>query len=196
MFTGIIKKTAQVKKSESTALGATLLVANPGLRAKLGDSITVNGVCSTVATISKGLGFQYMPETLSRSTVGNLKVGDVVNLEQSLKAADRLDGHIVMGHVDTVGQVSAIVDEGNSKVFTIKPREPEQFMKFLAEKGSVSVDGVSLTIASVSKNSFVVKLVPYTWEHTAFQYKKIGSQVNLEFDILAKYIERLNLSHK
>ena len=191
MFTGIIRKTARVTRAERDSAGMMLFVSKPKLSVKKGDSIAVNGVCSTVVTTSAVLGFQYMPETLACSAVGELKAGEIVNLEPSLRASDRLDGHIVLGHVDTVGKVSAITVEGNSKVFTIEPREPKKFMKFLAEKGSVALDGVSLTITKVKPLGFEVKLIPYTLANTGFGDRKVGSLINIEFDILAKYLERL-----
>ncbi|MDO8483173.1 MAG: riboflavin synthase [bacterium] len=191
MFTGIIRKTARVTRAEGDSAGMTLSISNPKLSVRKGDSIAMNGVCSTVVETGAVLGFQYMPETLARSAIGELRVGEIVNLEESLRASDRLDGHVVLGHVDTVGKVSAIKVEGNSKVFSIKPREPKKFMKFIADKGSVSLDGVSLTVTKVRPLYFEVKLIPYTLENTGFGGKKVGSLINIEFDILAKYLERL-----
>lgn len=191
MFTGIVKKTASVKKTERNSAGFTLSVFNPKLSVKKGNSVAINGVCSTVVKAGTTLVFQYMPETLARSTIGELKAGEIVNLEESLRARDKLDGHIVLGHVDTVGKIVSIKSEGNSKILTIKPREPKRFMKFIAEKGSVALDGVSLTVTKVKLLGFEVKLIPYTLKHTAFGEKGLGSKVNIEFDILAKYIDRL-----
>lgn len=190
MFTGIIRKIARVKSRPNVTFGR-LEVANPKLSARVGDSIAVNGVCSTVVKAGRTLSFEYMPETLARSAIGKLTAGETVNLEVSLRATDRLDGHIVLGHVDTVGKIAAIHAEGNSKVLTIEPRGPKKFMKFVAEKGSVALDGVSLTVAAVGAKYFKVKLVPYTLTRTAFKSKKIGNLINIEFDILAKYLERL-----
>jgi riboflavin synthase len=191
MFTGIIKKTAKVKSRPDAASGR-LEIFNPNLKGvKAGDSIAVNGICSTVVNVGRSLCFQYMPETIARSTAGFFKEGEKVNLEESLRVSDKLDGHIVMGHVDTVGAIVDIKLEGNSKVLTISPREPKKFMKLIAEKGSVALDGVSLTVVSVGKSNFTVKLIPYTLENTVFKEKLPGSLVNIEFDILAKYISRL-----
>ncbi len=191
MFTGIIKTTGKVENFKAGALGARLEIAKKTLKAETGDSISVNGVCSTVAFSGKNLKFDYMPETLARSTLGGLKAGDMLNLEPSLGVSGKFHGHIVMGHVDTVGAISKITAEGNSKVFEIAVREPKRFMKLVAEKGSVAVDGVSLTVVSVSAKNFSVKLIPYTLANTIFASKKIGGAVNLEFDILAKYLEKL-----
>ena len=190
MFTGIIRHTAKVKSFTPTTVGAELELFNPKLRTKAADSIAINGVCSTVVKGGRTLMFQYMPETLARTTIGGLKVGQTVNLEESLRVSDRLDGHIVLGHVDTVGKIISITAEGNSKIFTIKPRE-SKFMKFLAEKGSATLDGVSLTVTKVRPLYFSVKLIPYTFQNTAFGGKKVGSLINIEFDILAKYLEKL-----
>lgn len=191
MFTGIIRKKAKVKSFTPMTVGAKLEIVSPKLRVKAGDSIAINGICSTVVKAGKTLVFQYMPETLERSTIGELKAGEIVNLEPSLRASDRLDGHIVLGHVDTIGKVTAIKTEGNSKVLTIKPRESKKFMRLVAEKGSVAIDGVSLTVTKVKSLGFEVKLIPYTLENTAFKDRKVGSLVNIEFDILAKYLARL-----
>ncbi len=191
MFTGIIRKTAKVKSPVAQSATGMFEVFNPKLRVKAGDSIAVNGVCSTVVKGGKTLIFQYMPETLERTTICNIKSGERVNLEESLRLSDRLDGHIVLGHVDTVGEIVEIKSEGNSKIFKIEPRELKRFMKFVAEKGSVTLDGVSLTVVGLGTKYFTVKLIPYTVEHTAFGEKSVGSKVNIEFDILAKYLERL-----
>ena len=189
MFTGIIRKTTKVK--EPTNQSGMFEIVNPKLRTRVGDSIAVNGVCSTVIKGGKTLVFQYMPETLARTAIGEIKMGDTVNLEESLRASDRLDGHIVLGHVDTVGKIISVKPEGNSKIFTVEPREPKKFIKFVAEKGSIALDGVSLTVVDVSKKKFTIKLVPYTLEHTSFVEKRVGSVINIEFDILAKYLDRL-----
>jgi len=153
MFTGIIKKVSTVKIVNQTPKGLIIGVANPCWVIKIGDSIAVNGVCSTVVKTGSVLGFQYMPETLARSTMNTIMAGDWVNLEPSLKVSDRLDGHIVLGHVDDVGEITSIKAEGNSKVLTLAPREPKRFMKFIAEKGSVALDGVSLTVVGVSRGN-------------------------------------------
>jgi riboflavin synthase len=197
MFTGIINKTTKVKNIKSAKGGIILEVENKFQnklqRVKLGDSININGVCSTVRKINKNLFFEYMPETLRLSNIGNLKNGDVVNLEQSMKLSDRLDGHIVLGHIDGVGKILNIKKEGNSEVFEIKIPD-HKFMQLMVYKGSVAIEGISLTVTKVLKNSFVVKVLPYTLEKTNLRYKKTGDVVNLEFDILAKYAQKNNLS--
>ena len=180
-----------MKSFTPTTIGAKLEVVNSKFRVKAGDSIAINGVCSTVVKTGGAIVFQYILETLARSAIGELRVGEIVNLEESLRASDRLDGHIVLGHVDTIGKIILIESEGNSRIFTIEPRESKKFMKFVAEKGSVTLDGVSLTVTKVKPLGFEVKLVPYTLENTGFGGKKVGNLINIEFDILAKYLERL-----
>ena len=186
MFTGIIKKISKVKNKKSAQGGLSLQILNSLGKLKPGESISVNGVCSTVKRADKNVYFEYMPETLRLSNLGLLKSGDIVNVEQSMRWGDRLDGHIVLGHIDDKGKVLSIKKEGNSRVFEIKVSE-KNFMKFLVYKGSVAVEGISLTIAKVLKNSFIVKIIPYTLQCTNLKFKKEGDIVNLEFDILAKY---------
>ena len=204
MFTGIISKTSKVIKIKPNKSGLFLQVLNNFGKVKLGESINVNGVCSTVkklapskSGVGRNISFEYMPETLKLSTLGLLKKGDIVNIERSMRLGDRLNGHILLGHIDEKGEILNIEKEGNSRVFNIKvpdlpsrkasARHSKKFMKFLVYKGSVAVEGISLTIAKVLRNFFVVKIIPYTLEHTNLKYKKKGDFVNLEFDILAKY---------
>ena len=195
MFTGIIKKTSKVQNATSSENGMLLEVLNNLGKVKSGESISINGVCSTVKKVNKNISFEYMPETLRLSNLALLEKGAIVNAERSMRFRDRLDGHIVLGHIDTKGEIASIKKEGNSKVFEIKvpksttpkPRGAKSFMKLLVYKGSIAVEGISLTVAKVLKNSFLVKIIPYTLEHTNLKYKKKGDTVNLEFDILVKY---------
>jgi len=189
MFTGIISKTSKVKKIKPTNKGLSLEILNSLQKTKSGESINVNGVCSTIKKIGKSIFFEYMPETLKLSNLGLLKKGDTVNTEQSMRLNDRLDGHIVLGHIDENGKIMHIKKEGNSQVFEIKVPS-KKFIKFLVYKGSVAVEGISLTVATVLKNSFIVKIIPYTLKHTNLKFKKVGDLVNLEFDILAKYANK------
>ncbi len=186
MFTGIIKKTAKVKNIKPQGGGFVLELRNNLGKIKLGESISVNGVCSTVKKIGKDISLEYMPETLKLSNLSLLKKGDIVNLEQSMRMNDRLDGHIVLGHTDGRGEILNINKEGNSQVFNIKVPN-KKFKKLLVYKGSVAVEGISLTVAKVLKNSFVVKIISYTFAHTNLKHKRKGDFLNLEFDILAKY---------
>ena len=193
MFTGIIETSSKVTSVKKANGGMVIAVVQPrGWKIKVGDSITVNGVCSTVKKTGSKIEFFYMPETLAKSAAGMLSVGDMVNLEQSMRADSRLDGHIVQGHVDTVGKISKIQPRGESFVLEIVPRDTDKkTMRLLAPKGSVTVDGISLTVVDVTKKYFSVNIIPYTWELTDLHTKKVGDLVNLEFDVLARYIARL-----
>lgn len=189
MFTGIIQKTSKVKNIRPNKDGLVLEVLNNLGKIKLGESISVNGVCSTVKKSNKNISFEYMPETLKLTNLKFLKKEDIVNIEQSMRLSDRINGHIVLGHVDGTGEILSITKEGNSKIFEIKVLD-KKFMKFLVYKGSVAVEGISLTVTKVLKNNFSVKMMPYTLEHTNLRNKKEGDVVNLEFDILAKYANK------
>ncbi|MEK9181872.1 MAG: riboflavin synthase [Patescibacteria group bacterium] len=189
MFTGIISKTAKVKNARSNQGGLFLEVLNNLGKVKLGESISVNGVCSTVNQVGKNISFEYIPETLRLSNLDFLKKDDIVNLERSIVLGDSLDGHIVLGHIDGKGEILHIKKEGNSRVFEIKIPN-KNFNKFLVYKGSVAVEGISLTVVKVMKNSFIVKIIPYTFKNTNLKNKKNGDFLNLEFDILAKYANK------
>ncbi len=158
---------------------------------KEGDSIAVNGVCLTIISLPKeGFSVGVMPETLSRSNLGKLHHGDHVNLERAVTPDTRLGGHFVLGHVDDMGGVESITSVGtSSRIMHISA--PQKLMPYMVEKGFVAVDGLSLTIVSVGGNFFTVSLVPYTLDHTTMRMKKPHDLVNLEVDILAKYVERL-----
>lgn len=197
MFTGIIKATARVKSVKADKhRRAALLVERPRRwQVKKGESIAVNGACLTVVGLDGGLHFAYMPETAARSAVGGLKPGEIVNLERPLRFGDRLDGHIVEGHVDTVGTVSSLKREGNSQILKITPRDP-QMLRWIVEKGSVAVDGISLTVIKTADKWFTVGILPYTWKHTNLHAKRTESLVNLEVDVLAKYAEKLYANKK
>ncbi|OGI66604.1 riboflavin synthase subunit alpha [Candidatus Nomurabacteria bacterium RIFCSPHIGHO2_01_FULL_39_10] len=193
MFTGIISKTAKVKNIKPQGDSFVVEISNNLGKIKLGESISVNGVCSTIKKLAsskdgagKNISFEYMPETLKLSNLAFLKKGDMVNIEQSMRMGDKFDGHIVLGHIDGKGEILDIKKEGNSQAFNIKIPARE-LKKFLVYKGSVAVEGISLTVAKVLRDSFVVKIIPYTLKYTNLQSKKKGDKVNLEFDILAKY---------
>jgi len=194
MFTGIIKSASKIVAEKKENGGMVIMVAKPkGWKVKIGDSITVNGVCSTVKNFSATkMSFFYMPETLEKSAAGDLRVGDMVNLESSLRASDTLDGHIVQGHVDTTGTLKKVTSRGDSYVLEISlPSKSKLMMKLLAPKGSVAIEGISLTVVDVFASSFTVNIIPYTWELTNLHTKKVGDLMNLEFDVLAKYLQRL-----
>lgn len=188
MFTGIIKKVSTVEKISWQKGSLFVGIKIPkGWKVKLGESISINGVCSTVKKVNYGnFTVEYMPETVKKTTVGNYKQRTEVNLEKSLRMSDLLDGHLVQGHVDCVGKVSEIKKVKESKVIKIKV--PKEFIKFLAPKGSVSVDGISLTIVEAKKDWLTVSLVSYTLENTNLGKIKVGKKVNIETDAIAKYI--------
>jgi riboflavin synthase len=191
MFTGLIAEVGSVAGLEQDEEGATLRI-NSRLAADLreGDSIAVNGVCLTATEVSdEGFRAQAMIETLRRSSLSALQPGSPVNLELALRAADRLGGHVVQGHVDGTGAVRAVREEGFARVLEIDT-EP-QLTRYLVEKGSVAVDGVSLTVSALDDSGFSVSLIPETLERTSLGAIREGALVNIEVDILAKHVERL-----
>jgi riboflavin synthase len=184
MFTGLVQKTGTVSKA-----GGRLCV-DAELELSEGDSVAINGVCLTATAVRPG-GFDadVMPETLRRTALGGLAEGDRVNLELPLRASDRLGGHIVQGHVDATGTVDSAVDDGFSRLVRISA--PEELLRYVVEKGSIAVDGVSLTVAEVDDDGFTVALIPETLERTTLGSAAPGRTVNLEVDVLAKYVEKL-----
>lgn len=166
-----------------------------GWKVKTGESISVNGVCSTVKRIS-GNNFvvEYMPETVKKTTVGSWKKDTEINLERSLRVGDLMDGHIVQGHVDCVGRIIEIKKVKQSKVMKIQV--PKKFMRFIVSKGSIVVNGISLTIVNTRKNWFSVSLVSYTLKNTNLERIKVGEKVNIEVDVIAKYLDKLLVNHK
>jgi riboflavin synthase len=156
----------------------------------VGDSIAINGTCLTVIQREGSeLTFEAVPETLSRTNLGELQPGSAVNLERALAATGRLAGHIVQGHVDGVGTIQAIVPEQDSWRMTVAV--PPPLRRYLVEKGSVAMDGISLTVASLTEEGFTVAIIPHTWQATTLHARRPGDRVNLETDVLAKYVEKL-----
>jgi riboflavin synthase len=191
MFTGLIGDLGSVTALERDGDGATLEIRSvlAGALAE-GDSIAVNGVCLTATALADGsFRTQAMRETLERSSLGELRVGAPVNLELPLRAEDRLGGHVVQGHVDGTGTVRAVREEGFSRVLEIDAEA--RLSRYLVEKGSVAVDGVSLTISALHEHGFAVSLIPETLQRTNLGAIREGSLVNIEVDILAKHVERL-----
>jgi len=192
MFTGIVEDLGAVKgiKRKSKEVVFTFKVGNINLNVVgLGDSIAVNGTCLTVTALSKHtFSVDASHETLAKTNLGKLKVGKTVNLERALKVGDKLGGHIVNGHVDGVGEVVSKAKQGES--VEIKFSIPKKLSKYIVEKGSVAIDGVSLTVNSVRGNEFVVNIIPYTLEATTFGGLRKGSSVNIECDIIGKYVEK------
>lgn len=197
MFTGIIEEIGTVRSIKKSAKSATLTIEGNVIFSdlKLGDSVSTNGVCLTVTSFQKNkFTADVMNETLSRSSLGELKVGSHVNLERAMSANGRFGGHIVSGHIDGVGKISAIKKDDIAIWYTVKT-EPD-IMKYIVEKGSVTIDGISLTVAKVKRDNFSVSIIPHTGKKTILSEKRIGSIVNLENDIVGKYIEKFLSSPK
>jgi riboflavin synthase len=188
MFTGIVRELGHVEGVEEVGHGVRLRVRAPetAAGASVGDSVSVSGVCLTVTEAADGvLAFDAVPETLRRSTLGALREGAHVNVEPALEAGDSVGGHFVQGHVDGVGRVRRVTEEG------LEIQAPPDILRYCVEKGSIAVEGVSLTIAQLHDDSFAVALVPHTKDVTTLGRVKEGDEVNIEVDMLAKYVERL-----
>lgn len=196
MFTGIIEANGKIiekKQSGSRDFIVTVDTGNLDLSdVKLGDSIAVNGVCLTViAQEAHSFDANVSIETLERSGFSRYSMGQAVNLEKALRLSDRLGGHLVSGHVDGQGEIAEIKKEEQS--YRVSVKAPENLSRYIAEKGSITIDGVSLTVNSVGSTHFSVNIVPHTWENTIFTHYSTGSVVNLEVDLIARYLERLVL---
>jgi len=192
MFTGLIEEKGKLINKIKTGEGLRLVFSARIVfdDLNIGSSISVNGVCLTVVELKKdSFAVDAIEETLKKTNLGRLNVNDFVNLERPLKADARLGGHFVLGHVDTTGKVEAVKELSNSHFMTIS--FPESFKNYLIYVGSVAIDGVSMTVAEVSNNSFSVGIIPHTWIETVFSNKKPGDSVNLEFDVLGKYVEKI-----
>jgi riboflavin synthase len=192
MFTGIVREVGTVRSVEGGFEGVRLSLEAPRTAAQttIGDSVSVAGVCLTVTASGDGtLAFDAVPETLRRSSLGRLRPGTRVNLEPAVHAGEPLGGHIVQGHVDGVGRVQSVEAEGEGlRVFV---EAPPELLRYLVEKGSVCVEGVSLTVAELADDAFGVALVPHTLSETTLGNLAPGDDVNVEVDVLAKYVERL-----
>ncbi len=189
MFTGIIEKTGKILGIENKSGAKRLLIEYSSEEPlKEGESINVSGACQTVIeATSRYFCVEAMSETLRKTNLGKLKVGDEVNLERSMKLSDRISGHLVSGHVDAMGEISQVTKNPDS--WLIKINFPKEFGKYVAAKGSIAVNGISLTIIDVDSNSFTVGIIPYTWQNTTLKNVKTGDWVNLEFDLIARYVE-------
>ncbi|WP_412990282.1 riboflavin synthase [Pediococcus siamensis] len=190
MFTGIIKDMGVIKKVQNGSDAFNLRIETAltnQIHSKLGDSIAVNGVCLTITKLyNDGFEVNIMPETVRRTNVHQLQEKSQVNLEPALLPTDRIDGHFVLGHVDTTATLIKKQVEKNAVTFSFK--FPHKYARYIVEKGSIALDGVSLTIVSVYQSTFSVSLIPHTLEHTILKQLQMGSLVNLETDILGKYI--------
>lgn len=194
MFTGLIETMGSVVQVKRSGTAATLTVSAvfDGDAVRIGDSIAVNGVCLTVISMSADLfSFDVSPETLDRTSLRAARPGARLNLERALRLSDRLGGHIVSGHVDCVATITQRRQESGNILFFF--RLPREFTRYLVEKGSVAIDGISLTVNSVDDTGFSVNIIPHTASQTTLHLRNPGDEVNIETDILAKYVERLFL---
>lgn len=192
MFTGIVEELGRLKKMQKGADSARLTIEGAVVLedVKLGDSIAVNGICLTVTEFNdRFFSVDVMAETLRKTNLEELRPGDPVNLERALRVGDRLGGHIVSGHIDGVGHIAAQRREDIAVVTEISA--PAEVMRYIIKKGSVAVDGISLTVVDRTENTFSVSLIPHTAKMTTLGYKKVGDRVNLESDIIGKYVEQM-----
>jgi riboflavin synthase len=192
MFTGLIEDVGKVQRLERRGSSARLAVATalPPAEFLIGDSVAVNGVCLTVTAISGTvLSFDVSPETLDRSGLGKLASGGMVNLERAMRLSDRLGGHIVTGHIDCMAALGGRREESGNIILSFKI--PSEYLRYLIEKGSVAIDGISLTVNSVTVDGFSVNIIPHTAQITTLRFLKPGDRVNIETDIIGKYVERL-----
>jgi riboflavin synthase len=192
MFTGIIKELGTIDGLQRVGAGLHLTIAAPQSSAQLAvnDSVSINGVCLTViGKDNQRFTVEAVEETLKKTTIGELRLRDKVNLELALTLNERLGGHLVLGHVDGVGVVAAIEQRERSWLFDIEI--PVQYRRYVIPVGSIAIDGVSLTVAETRENIVRVSIIPHTFFNTTFQFMKAGRRVNIEFDVIGKYIERL-----
>jgi len=191
MFTGIIEGLGTIKELQPAGQGKRITVEADFVldQTKIGDSLAVSGACLTAVSIAgKRFEVDVSPETLAKTTFGRAKIGERVNLERALRLGDRLDGHLVSGHIDGMGTVKSKRPAGNAVVVTISVAEP--LLRYMIIKGSVAVDGISLTINDCDRNGFEVSIIPHTAKLTTIGFKNIGDLVNIETDMIGKYIER------
>jgi len=193
VFTGITEEIGIVTRTQSN--GITLSASKVVQGIEIGGSVAVNGVCLTVVNLNHNLfSVDIMPETLRQTNLGLLRVGGEVNLERPLTLEKPLGGHLVQGHVDEMGRVASVIKEGEAAV--VKLEASPLVMRYVVSKGFIAVDGVSLTVVTIDENSFRVSLVGYTRGHTTLGNKRVGDLVNLEVDVIAKYVERISQAHR
>ena len=186
MFTGIINEVGKVMHKDPSELSINVSTILDGL--EIGDSVSINGACLTITTIQGSiLTIDLSPETLERTNLGELTLSSMVNVERSLSFGDKVGGHIVQGHVDTTGTVASVDNVGDFHIFTILI--PEYLSRYMVTKGFIAVDGISLTVTEHSASSFTVAVIPYTFENTILKTRLPGDKVNLEVDMIAKYVE-------
>jgi riboflavin synthase len=191
VFSGIVETTGRVLKVQNTGGQRILTIRKPrGWKLEVGESVCVEGVCSTVQQKNgRAIRASYMPETLRKTTLGSLQAYDRVNLERGLTLNSRIGGHLVQGHVDATAHIRSVKDEGEAKIYEFVV--PHQFSRYIVEKGSIAVDGISLTVVSARPRRFTVSLLAHTLSRTTLGNKGPGDRVNIEVDILAKYVEKL-----
>ncbi len=196
MFTGIIEKVGTIKKVVEIDGGQELTIAATfAHEVHIDESIAVNGVCLTVVSFDEEtFRVQCVDETLRKTNLGDLTEGDPVNLERSLTLDKAVEGHMVQGHVDTTGTITKIQKDGADLLITVQ--FPDEFSDYIVGRGSISIDGISLTVAHENENECTVAIIPYTWDHTNLHSKKEGDSVNLEFDIFGKYIVKYLRKHQ
>ena len=192
MFTGLIEELGsvrgRVRRGAFQQLEIEAECVLDGLQ--VGDSVNIDGVCQTAVAIGEsGFAVETVAETLSRTTLGTLGIGQVVNLERALRADQRLGGHLVLGHVDGIARIRQCIERDGEHRFEIEP--PPAFARYIAAKGSVALDGISLTVAEVSGDAFTVAVIPHTFDNTKLSHRRVGDSVNLEVDVIARYVERL-----
>jgi len=192
MFTGLIEEIGKIERIVSLNGGLQFTVHADLVLSdlKIGDSISIDGACLTVVSKSKTtFDVEAVEETLKKTTLGHLKVGDMVNLERSVQVGERLGGHFVQGHIDGIGEVVGTEERLSSWIYTV--RIPEEFCRYTVPAGSIAINGVSLTIAEVDGCEISISIIPHTYQQTTFKQLKTGDKVNLEFDLIGKYVERL-----
>ncbi len=192
MFTGIIEETGKICEIKKGTLSAIIKVQCQKVLegTKVGDSIAVNGICLTVTSLAKdSFTADVMAETMRRSSLSELEVLGTVNLERAMPADGRFGGHIVSGHIDGTGKITEIHQEENAVWYTIAAKE--EILRYIVEKGSVALDGISLTVAKVTEHNFQVSIIPHTRQETALVEKKVGSIINMECDVIGKYVEKI-----
>lgn len=192
MFTGLVESCGRIKSMNRSGNGAVVTVSTtiPLAEMALGESIAVNGACLTVTELDSGsFCADVSPESLDKTTLGDLQAGDMVNLERALRLGDRFGGHIVTGHIDGVGEIVDVRRKANAVLLTVSA--PSELARYLVAKGSICIDGISLTVNSVQESVFSVSIIPHTLEATTLNECRPGRKVNLETDILGKYVERM-----
>ena len=192
MFTGIVEEIGKIQNVKKNVKSSVLTIEGNKIfeDINIGDSISVNGVCLTVTTFSNNtFTADVMNETISRSSLGQLKNGSSVNLERAISANGRFGGHIVSGHIDGIGKIIKIEKDDNSIWYTIAVKD--NLMKYIVEKGSIAIDGISLTIAKVAVNDFSISIIPHTVQETILSHRSVGDIVNIENDVIGKYVEKL-----